>query len=103
MEVLENKIAEAAEELTNLTPGSEEYLNQSKSISEMVTANSKDKEIALESKYKKIGVVFSGITAVGGILAAIGTLLTPVLRRFSNKDWIRAEDEGFYVQNKDNR
>lgn len=103
MEILENKMTEMTEELSDLKPGSEEYLNQAKAVGEIAKANAEDKKVALESKFKKIEVTFLGIGAIAGALTAIGNVLTPVLRRFTNKDWIKAEDKGFYVQNKDNR
>ena len=103
MTVLEDKITEMTEEISGLTPGSEEYLNQAKAVAEMSKANAEDKKIALESRFKKIEVTFLGIGAIAGAVTAVGNLLTPVFRRLTNKDWITAEDKGFYVQNKDNR
>ena len=103
MTVLEDKITEMTEKISDLTPGSDECLNQAKAVGEIVKANAEDKKVALESKFKKIEVVFLGVGAVATALSAAGNFLTPVFRRLSNKDWIKAEDKGFYVQNKDNR
>ena len=103
MDIIEDKITEMTEEISDLKPGSEEYLNQAKSIAELSKANAEDKKVVLESKYKKIEVIFLGVGAIAGAITACGNFLTPVFRRLTNKDWIKAEDEGFYVQNKDNR
>lgn len=91
------------EDMEGLTPGSEEYLNQAKAYSEVTTAEANEKKAAFDGMVKKV----EKWTLIGGcaasILMAVGKVLEPVLRRESNKDWIKAEDKGFYVQNKDNR
>lgn len=103
MEIIENTVETMVDGLNELTPGSEEYLNQSKAIAELTTANANDKKAETESKLKKVEKVTLCITAGAAVLTAVGKVLEPVLRRLSNKDWVKAEDEGFYVRNKDNK
>lgn len=91
------------EDLNGLTPGSEEYLNQAKAYAAITTAEADEKKADIEEKIKKV----EKWTLIGGcaasFLVAIAKLLEPILRRESNKDWVRAEDQGFYVRHQDNK
>jgi len=100
MDDLKTKIKE---DLDGLKPGSEEYLNQAKSYAEVTKAEAEERKAASDEKFKMIEkwTIIAG--AVGTVLMGIGKLLEPILRRISNKDWVEAEDKGFYVKEKDKR
>lgn len=103
MEVLEKDIEQAIEDCKDLKPGSEEYLNQKKAIGTLVEANAADRKVTIDEKHKKIEKITIVGTMIAGLIAAGAKVLEVICRRESNKDWIRAEDEGFYVRQKDNK
>lgn len=93
MEVLEKKIADMTEDLENLEFGSEEYERASNAIAAIAKANADDKKADNDEKSKKVEKWTSIITAA----AAIGTvgvgILKEVLKRKTNKDLMRYEEE----------
>ena len=110
MENYEQLMKGMRDALEGLEPGSEEYLNQTKAMKEIASANAEDVKAANETRKTKVDEFFKKFervaiigTAVGTLLTGIGKVLEPILRRNSNKDWVKAEDEGFYIKNKDNK
>ena len=93
MEVLESKIEEMTKELDDLEFGSEEYERASNAIAAIAKANADDKKADNDGKKTKVEKWTSIITAA----AAIGTvgvgILKEVLKRKTNKDLMRYEEE----------
>ena len=92
MEVLENKVAEMTEDLGDLTPGSEEYLNQAKAIAEIAKANADNEKVTNDGKVKKVEKWTMIATAGAAVVTAVGGILREVLKRRTNKDVLKTEE-----------
>lgn len=93
MDVLENKVTEMTEDLGDLKPGSEEYLNQAKAIAEIAKANADNEKVTIEGKHKKIEKWTMIASASAAVVTAAAGILREVLKRRTNKDVLKVEEE----------
>lgn len=104
MEVLEKKIDELTEDLNDLEFGSEEFERAANSIAAIAKANSDDKKAENEAKKTKVENKTSIAMAVAAIVTAGAAILREILKRRTNRDVLKYEEED-YVNSKafDNR
>lgn len=93
MEVLENKIAKMTEDLDNLEFGSEEYERGANAIAAVTKANADDKKAENDSKIKKVEKWTGIVTAAAAVVTATAGILREVLKRRTNKDVLKVEEE----------